>query len=107
MHRRATDSDYDSGTEYAASSRVQVRPSSYLRHSRRRQRGNMGRGRREGLGRTAVSPPEHIRAAHRRMEAASTPRALVPNKGGGGAVTERAGCSFPFAGWEGISSARP
>ena len=79
---RATDSDYDSGTEYAASSRVKVNPSRYLRHSRRVKR----EGGQEAAGRVR----EHLR----RLEAAATPSPL------GKSAADRAACGFPFGAWD-------
>jgi hypothetical protein len=58
-HHRVTDSDYDSGTEYAASTRVTIRPRDYRRYSRQR---------RSQCGGPSSSSAEQMRSIQQGME---------------------------------------
>ena len=64
--QRTTDSDYDSGTEYSAATRVTVKPRSHVRHSRRRKASSSAR----------VSTPDHIRAIHHHLENVASPKTI-------------------------------
>ena len=64
--QRTTDSDYDSGTEYSAATRVTVKPRSYVRHSRRKKASSSA----------GVSAPDHIRAIHHHVEKVASPKTI-------------------------------